>query len=158
MNTNIFRHTTLLIAHRTKNSIQRLLKTGKLTDKKEDNFQKSGVYQLTCKDCGKKYTGQTGRSFEKRFKHLVTFKNNNYNSKFSPHLLETGHAFGNIDDIMKILHCDKMGRQLDTTERDYIYRETIINNQLNDEHTVICRRIFDTIIKRGHLTNTSAHT
>jgi hypothetical protein len=32
--------------------------------------------------------------------------NNNYNSKFS-HLLETGHAFGKIDDIMEILYCDK---------------------------------------------------
>jgi ferritin-like metal-binding protein YciE len=95
---------------------------------------------------------------EKRFKEqLVSFKNNNYNSKFSQHLLETRHTFGKIDDIMKILYYDKTGRHLDKIERYYIYRETIMNNQLNDKHRVTCNRIFDTIIKReGNLTDASA--
>jgi hypothetical protein len=30
-----------------------------------------------------------------------------YNSKFSQHIVETGHAFGKINDIKKILHYDK---------------------------------------------------
>ena len=52
---------------------------------------------------------KTGRSFEKRFKfeYHLSFKNNKYNSKFSQHLVETGHAFGKIDYIKKILHYDK---------------------------------------------------
>jgi hypothetical protein len=133
--TKCFRHTTLRVAHRTRNCLQRLLKTTNLT-KKENNFQKSGVYQLTCKHCGKKYTEQSGRSFEKRFKeHFLSFKNNNYNSKFS-HLSETGHAFGKTDDIIEVLHYDKKGRHLDTMERYYIYRETMKNNQLNDEQNI----------------------
>jgi hypothetical protein len=66
----------------------------------------------------KEIQGQTGCSFEKRCKeHFISFKNSNYNSKFSQHLLETGHAFGKIDDIMKILHYDERGRHLDTMER-----------------------------------------
>jgi hypothetical protein len=32
-----------------------------------------------------------------------------YNSKFCQHLLETGHAFGKIDEIIKILYGDKQG-------------------------------------------------
>jgi hypothetical protein len=61
------------------------------------------------------------------------------------------------DDIMKILYYDKKGRYLRTIERYYIYRETVMNNQLNDKHTVTCNRIFDTIMKREiHLTNGTA--
>jgi len=42
-----------------------------------DYFRKSGVYQLTCNEFGKIYTGQTGRSFEERYKrHFISFKNN----------------------------------------------------------------------------------
>jgi hypothetical protein len=100
-----------------KKLLERLLKTTNQT-KKENNFRNSDVYQLTCKDCGNKYTGQTGRSFEKRFKeHFLSFRNNNYNSKFSQHLLETGHAFGKIDDMMESLYYVKKGRHLDTMER-----------------------------------------
>jgi hypothetical protein len=101
--------------------------------------------------------GQTGCNLKNRFKeHLLSFKNNNYTSKFL-HLLETGHAFGKIDDIMEILYYDKKGRHLDTMERYYIYRETMKNNQLNDKHTITCNRIFGTIIKReGRLTNATS--
>jgi hypothetical protein len=150
--TKIFRHTTLCVVYRTRNSLERLLKTTNPT-KKKNKFQKISVYQLTCKDCGKKYMGQTSHSFKKKFKeHFLSFKNNNYNSKFS-HLLETGHVFGTIDD-MEILYFDKKGRHSDTIERYYISRETMKNNQSNDKHTITCNRIFGTIIKRkGHLTN-----
>jgi hypothetical protein len=34
-------------------------------------FNRSSIYQLTCPDGSKKYTGQTGRSFHKRYnEHL----------------------------------------------------------------------------------------
>jgi hypothetical protein len=52
-------------------------------------------------------TNQPHLPFEKRFKeHFLSFKNKNYNSKFS-YLLETGQAFGKVGDIMKILYYDK---------------------------------------------------
>lgn len=70
---------------------------------------------MTRKDCGKKSVRQSCRSFEKRYKELLlSLKNNNYNFKSSQLLLETGHAFSKIDDIMKILHCNKKGQHLDT--------------------------------------------
>jgi transposase-like protein len=33
-----------------------------------DKYTCSGVYKLTCPDCNKAYTGQTGRSFAERYK------------------------------------------------------------------------------------------
>lgn len=38
-------------------------------------FYRSSVHKFTCPDCGKKYAGQTGRSFHKRCnEHLQNFK------------------------------------------------------------------------------------
>jgi hypothetical protein len=142
----IFRHIHLRVAFKTKNSLQSLLNA---SNKSGDNIQKSGVYQLTCKNCGKKYTGQTGHNFEKRFKeYFQSFKYNNYNSTFEQHLLETGHEFGKIEDnnVHHILR--QKGKHLDTMEKFYIYRETKDNNQLNDKHTVIYNKIFETIIEK----------
>jgi hypothetical protein len=39
----------------------------------------------------------------------------------------------------------KNGKHLDTVEKFYIYRETEDNNQLNDKHTIIHNKIFETI-------------
>jgi hypothetical protein len=33
----------------------------------QDKFTQSGVYKLTCPDCGKAYLGQTGKDFKTRF-------------------------------------------------------------------------------------------
>jgi len=39
----------------------------------EGKFGSSGIYQVTCPNCKMKYTGQTGGSFEKRFKEPLIF-------------------------------------------------------------------------------------
>jgi hypothetical protein len=54
--TNIFKHTDIQIAFRTKNTIQNLLKPRKPTP---DKFSSSGVYKLTFPECNKAYVGQT---------------------------------------------------------------------------------------------------
>lgn len=59
----------------------------------------------TCLQVGKIYTGQTGRSFEKRFKeHFYSFKNSNYNSIFSQYILENNKSFGKMEDIMEVVN------------------------------------------------------
>jgi serine/threonine protein phosphatase PrpC len=55
--TNIFRHTDIQIAFRTNNTIQNLLTH---RNPNPDKFSSSGVYKLTCPECGKAYVGQTG--------------------------------------------------------------------------------------------------
>jgi hypothetical protein len=54
--------------------------------------------------------GQTGHSFEKRFKeHFLSFKNNNYSSKFSQHILVYDHSLGKNEDIMNTVYYVKKG-------------------------------------------------
>jgi len=47
-------------------------------------------------------------------------KNANNRSKFAQHVLEEGHAFGPMVDIMDIVHIEEKGRMLDTLEKYYI--------------------------------------
>jgi len=58
--TNIFKHSNLQIAFRTNNKLHNLLAHN---TQHHDKFTRSGVYKLTCPDCGKAYIGQTGRDF-----------------------------------------------------------------------------------------------
>lgn len=68
-----FRNTHIKIAYKTSNTLQKFLTP---THNKKDKFHNSGVYRLTCPDCGK-----TGRNFKKRYKeHLLPYKHGNYNS------------------------------------------------------------------------------
>jgi hypothetical protein len=94
----VFKHTSLQVAFKTKNSLQSLLN---MKDKSEDIFSKSGIYQLTCNDCGKKIHRPNKPQLQKRCKeHLQSFKYNNQNSKFVQHAIETGHEFGKRNYVM----------------------------------------------------------
>jgi hypothetical protein len=64
--TKIFRHTTVNIAFHTRNTIQQHLSNAPPTH--PQTYDSSGIYQLTCPDCSKRYIGQTGRLFSTRFK------------------------------------------------------------------------------------------
>jgi hypothetical protein len=69
--TKLFKNTEIGISYRTKNNIKHLLRI------KENNNRKynlSGVYQLQCADCPRKYIGQTGRTFKIRFKEHIRRK------------------------------------------------------------------------------------
>jgi hypothetical protein len=123
----IFKDTNIQIAFKTKSNLQHLL--NQKTEKKNIHEQ-SGIYQLTCSNCKKTYTGQTGRDFEKRYKeHLQAYKYNPQNSKFAQHVTESGHRFGKKPNILKIKFIGKKGKYLDTMEKFYIYHETKKNNQ-----------------------------
>ena len=68
--------------------------------------------------------GQTGHPFRIRFReHYNDYKYANNRSKFAQHIIEEGHAFGPMTDVMKVVHVANKGRTLDTLERLYIYRE-----------------------------------
>lgn len=67
-------HNKTLQEHQRTGSIQNL---GKVLACKikgdESKYNRSGIYQLPCPDCEKKYTGQTGRSFRERYKEHFRF-------------------------------------------------------------------------------------
>ena len=120
----------------------------------EDKFRSSGVYPLMSVDIKMKYTGQTGRYFETRLKeHLLSFKKNNYNSKLSQNLLETANTFSKIYDILGIVYFDNKWTHLNRVGKLYIYKEALMENQLNNKHTDTCNKISETVLNReGHLT------
>ena len=98
------------------------------------------------KDCGKKYTGQIGRNFKIGYsEHLPAFRNGSINSSFAQHLLEHGHAFGKVEDIMEILCFNKTSVRLNTPEKCRIHNETKSDNQLNEKNTVFHNKIFEAI-------------
>jgi hypothetical protein len=86
--------TILHVAYKTKCSIKQLLYL-KSSVNDENKFHGSGIYQLTCGDCSKKFSGQIGSNFETRYKeHLHLLRSNDTNSKFAQQLLENGYASG----------------------------------------------------------------
>jgi spore germination protein YaaH len=93
------------------------------------------------------YIGQTGRNFTTGYEeHKRTFR---YNNQFLKHALHTStqqHAFGNINDCLKILHTQKKDAHLNTTECFYIFKEASTHNHLNDPHTVPSSSIFQIIL------------
>jgi hypothetical protein len=73
---------------------------------------------MKCIDCSLKYIGQTVQTFYTRYKeHIETVRNNNSNSGYSNHILNTGHAYWSIADTMKIIKIDKKGKYLNTVEK-----------------------------------------
>jgi transposase-like protein len=158
--TKLFKETPVRISYTTNSSIKKLLSKKPYSPQTPEQYERSGVYQLTCPDCNKKYIGQTGRSFHKRYQeHFHDFKFNKYKSKFATHLLENKHSIGPINEIMEILYTTSKGRLMDTIEKFYIYNETHLNNQINYKDTVKFNAIYDVLIhKTPHreLTNPSS--
>jgi hypothetical protein len=116
-------------------------------------YEKSGVYQLICPECKKRYIGQTGKPFHVRYKeHVQDFRQNNKNPCFAKHLWENNHSLDPIEEIIDILHTTYKGRMLNVVEKFCMYKETGSNNPINDKLTVTPNIIFDTILR-----NTGAH-
>jgi len=49
---------------------------------------------------------------------------------------------------MDIIHITSKGKVMDTIEKYYIYRETKLNNQINDKLTVQPNIIFETLLRQ----------
>ena len=54
-----------------------------------------------------------------------------------------------MEDIMEIIHKEKKGKMMNTIENFYIYKETKIENQINDKKTIKQNILFVTIIRRN---------
>jgi hypothetical protein len=145
--TKLFKNTQVRTALSTTNKLGKLLNTRTRAPMKS-KFDNTGVYQLTCPTCQKKYTGQTGRSFQIRYKeHFRDFKYNHSKSKFACHVINEDHSFGKMEDIMEPKYITNKGNMLDTMEKFYIYQETYYDNQINDKLTTLTNPIFDTLIR-----------
>jgi len=120
--TKLFKNTNVKVAYSTNNNLGKHLP--KQTTQKRNRYDCSGVYQLECLTCNKRYVGQTGRPFLIRFREQYNdYKYANNRSKFAQHVIEDGQSFGPMTGVMKVIHVANKGRTLDTLERFYIYIE-----------------------------------
>jgi hypothetical protein len=97
-------------------------------------------------NCPMKYIGQTGRSFNTRYKeHIRDIKNNNSKSGYSNHILNTGHSYGNVTDALEIIKIERKGKHLNTLERYHIYEISKEGIHMNDIHDETHNQIFEVI-------------
>jgi hypothetical protein len=76
------------------------------------------VQKLKCLDCPLKYIGQTGRAFHTRCKeHILAIKNNNGNSGYTNHILNTGYKYGPITDTLDIVKTHKKRKTHEHTRK-----------------------------------------
>jgi hypothetical protein len=112
----------------------------------------SCTYKLKCTDCPLQYIGQTGRSFNTRYKdHIRTIRHNNDTSTFAQHILNAGHTYGSIQDTMDIVHIARKGMYMNNIEKYHTYR-TYKQNKLMNEITVdLHNPIFEVICNHSPL-------
>jgi hypothetical protein len=158
--TKLFKNSAVKVSFVTNNTISKALSLKSKQNVEQNKYEKSGilVYRLTCPDCNMRYVGQTGRTFRVRFKeHFQDFKHGHMKSKFAQPLIENGHCFGLIHNIMEIIYTTRRGKQMDKMENFYIFKETRNNNQINDRNTVKSNPIFDVVVRgetdRVHTSN-----
>jgi hypothetical protein len=72
-------------------------------------------------------------------------------SKFAQHLLDEGHEFGPMEDIMDIIQYASKGKMMDTIERFHIYELTSKGLQLNDKLTIQGNPLFETVARHRQL-------
>jgi hypothetical protein len=144
--TKIFKTTYLKIAFKTTNTIQNHLCNLKEPNHQKVSYQNSGIYQLTCKECNKKYISQTGRTFKTRYnEHINAIKSNKSTSRYAQHILDNQHSYGTIHDTMDIIRKTKKGQHMSTLER-YMYKnKKTYHNILIDTYAEAEKPIFEVI-------------
>ena len=70
-------------------------------------------------------------------------------SKFAQHLLDEGHDFGPMENVMDIVQYANKGRMMDTLEKFYIYELTCRGSQINDQLTIQRNPIFETTVRHS---------
>jgi hypothetical protein len=100
--TNLFKHTNINIAFKNTNTIQQYTKP-KTIDKNQD-YNASEIYKLTCNTCKISYIGHTSRNVNQRSrKHIRYIRNNDPQSAYAQHILQNLHKYGSITDNMSLL-------------------------------------------------------
>ena len=144
--TKFFEQAGIKIAYTTKNKLENILRSN--TTDTSNKYTKRGIDQLTCTTCDKKYTGQTGRSVQIRFReHKYHYKYMCRKSKYAQHLLDEGHTFGPMEEVMHVIQYARKGRMTNELENFHIYDTTIRGVQINDKMTVQKTPVFDIILR-----------
>jgi hypothetical protein len=87
--TNLFKQMDIKIALKNNNTISQILRPNATNS--TPNYNKSGIYKLTCKTCQHVYVGQTSQNLKRHQEHIRYIKNNDPHSAFAQHILNNQH-------------------------------------------------------------------
>ena len=83
-----------------------------------NKYEKNAVYQFECLTCHKIYIGQNGRPFRVRYsEHYNDFKYSNNRSTFDQHIVNQGHCFGPMKEIINVIHFERKEKLLNILEK-----------------------------------------
>jgi hypothetical protein len=89
---------------------------------------------LTCQSCHKVYVGQTGRNLTTRFKeHIRNIRSNKDESAFAQHILNQGHQYRPMEQIMKLVEHARKGNIMNIKEDYYIYKFKKLNKLIEEQ-------------------------
>jgi hypothetical protein len=78
---------------------------------------------MTCQSCHKVYTGQTGQNLITRYKeHTGNTRFNKAESAFAQHILDKGHQYRPMEQIMEFIEYARKGNIMNIKENYYIYK------------------------------------
>jgi hypothetical protein len=77
---------------------------------------------MKCMDCPLKHVLVKLEESSRYTERIQAIRNNNGNSGYSNHILNTGHTYGMIANTMDIIRVGRKGRHLNTLEKYYIYK------------------------------------
>ena len=144
--TKLFRYTQVKVAYTTNNNLNKLLRNNVTNE--ADKYTRSGIYQLNCPTCSNKYIGQTGMSFQIRYReHKHDYKYMCHKSRFAQHLLEECHSFDTMENTMEVIQFARKGRMMDALEKFHIYDITRKDIQINDRLKIQRNPIFDAVLR-----------
>jgi hypothetical protein len=154
--TKLFKDTNLKVAFKTTTTIGKLLNDNHITN----TYEQTGIYNLTCQSCYKVYVGRTGRNITTRFKeHIRKIRSNKDESAFARHILNQGHQYGPMEQIMKLVEHARKGSIMDIKEDYYIYkfrkRNKLIEERKITKDNENQNNLFDIAI--GHEHTPTAH-
>ena len=99
---HLFKNTHIGIAFKAKTITQQLKQT--TLQNHTSDYEKSGIYKITCNTYHKAYVGQTNRDLKSRFRENTRYiKNNDPCSAYALHILNCRHEYGNIENTMTLL-------------------------------------------------------
>jgi len=100
--TNLLKHTNINIAFKNRNTIQQYTKP-KILNKNQD-YNMSGIYRLTCNTSKMSYIGQTSRNINQRYGEPMRYiRSNGPQSAYAQHILQNLHEYGSIADTVSLL-------------------------------------------------------
>jgi hypothetical protein len=72
-----------------------------MTNNTTPDYDKSGIYKIKCNTFHRSYIGQTKRSLKLRYQeHIRHIKNNNPQSAYAMHILNSRHEYGSIHNTL----------------------------------------------------------